>query len=125
MPTYSDEIIEIKCDIEPIKILTGEIFNNVSVSSFISPVISINAQISNILELTGSFFLESTIQINNINIPETISNEEYDGTYKITPSISKQTLDTNKKLLRKNIVIEEIPTFWTQNITGMTFIIGD
>lgn len=125
MSTHSDEIAEIKCDIEPIKILTGEIFDNISISSSISPVIDINGQINDILELTGSFFLESTIQIDDINIPEVIDNEEYDGVYRITPSVNEQTLDTDKKLLRKDIIVEEIPTFWTQNITGMTFIIGD
>lgn len=42
MSTHSDEIAEIKCNIEPIKILTGEIFDNISISSSISPVININ-----------------------------------------------------------------------------------
>lgn len=125
MSTHSDEIAEIKCNIEPIKILTGEIFDDISISSSISPVININGQIDDILELNGSFFLESTIQINNINIPDIINNEEYEGVYRVTPSVNEQTLDTDKKLLRKDIIVEQIPTFWTQNITGMTFIIGD
>ena len=125
MSTHSDEIAEIKCNIEPIKTLTGEIFDNISISSSISPVININGQINNILELNGSFFLESTIQINNINIPDIVNNEEYEGVYRVTPSVNEQTLDTDKKLLKKDIIVEQIPTFWTQNITGMTFIIGD
>lgn len=125
MSTHSDEITEIKCNIEPIKILTGEIFDDISISSSISPVININGQIDDILELNGSFFLESTIQINNINIPDIVNNEEYEGVYRVTPSVNEQTLDTDKKLLRKDIIVEQIPTFWTQNITGMTFIIGD
>lgn len=39
MSYHTDEIVEIKCDIEPIKTLTGEIFNAFSISSDISPVI--------------------------------------------------------------------------------------
>jgi len=42
MSTHSDEIVEIECDIESIKILTGEIFDNISISSSISPIININ-----------------------------------------------------------------------------------
>lgn len=126
MSYHTDEIVEIKCDIEPIKTLTGEIFNAFSISSDISPVIQVTGLIDDsLLELTGSFFLDSIIQITDIQIPDTIDGEQYGGRYIITPSTIEQVLDTDKKVLREDIVVQKIPTFWTQNVTGMTFIIGE
>lgn len=120
MPNHIDELIEINCDTE----LTREIFDNISVSSDISPTIEIEGKINDILELTGSFFLNPVIQIDDITIPQIIG-EVYEGPSVVIPSVNEQILNTNKKQCNNDIIIEEIPTFWTQNQTGMTFIIGN
>jgi len=63
--------------------------------------------------------------VKNIEIPKTVGGAPYDGAYIVTPSVNEQILDTDKKILKKDIIVQEIPTYWTSNITGMTFIIGD
>ena len=116
MPNQINDIIEINSIIKPGLELTGEI----------SSLIQINGEINNdISEITGSIFSDPVIEVNNLEIPKVISGKIYEGAYVVIPSTTEQTLDTNKKVLTDDIVIEEIPTFWTQNQTGMTFIIGN
>lgn len=122
---HIDKILEIDCKIEPILELIGEVSNNINISSDISSTTQINGEINTITELIGSFFLTPILQVNNIQIPKTINNQIYDGAYVVIPSINGQTLNTDKKVMTRDIIVEEIPTFWTQNSTGMTFIIGN
>lgn len=125
MPNHIDEIIKIDCNIQSISELIGEISENMNIFSDISPMAQIHGELNEMLELTSSFFLTPVLQVNNIEIPKTINNELYDGTYIVIPSVNQQTLDTYKKVMTRDIIVEEIPTFWTQNTTGMTFIIGN
>lgn len=49
----------------------------------------------------------------------------YSGETVITPKVREQTeLETAKKTVLQNIVVEEIPYYETSNIKGITFIIG-
>ena len=125
MPNHVDEIIEINCDISSTSELTGEIFNDMNISLDISPMLELSGEIGDVPELVGSFFLKPIIQINDIEIPKVIGGQIYDGAYIIIPSVNQQSLDTNKKVMTGDVIVEEIPTFWTQNTTGMTFIIGN
>lgn len=125
MSIHTDEIVKINCDINSPIELVGEMSNIIDISSDISPIETINSEISNIQELVGSFFLNPIIQVDGIEIPKTIGGDPYDGAYVITPAVNEQILDTDKKILKKDMIIEEIPTYWTSNQTGMTFIIGE
>lgn len=51
--------------------------------------------------------------------------DEYPGPYNVIPAVSSQTLSTANKYMTSNVLVEEIPTYLTQNEKGMTFIIGD
>lgn len=51
--------------------------------------------------------------------------EIYEGSYKVTPSVSNQTLDTANKLMKSDVIIEEIPyAEVTNNSGGKTASIG-
>ena len=106
MPNHVDNILNIDCNIESVSEIVGEISDNVE-------------------KLTGSFSTGSVIQINNIDIPKVINEELYDENYSVIPSVNEQVLNTRKKIMKQDVIIEEIPTFWTSNATGMTFIIGN
>lgn len=70
------------------------------------------------------------IQANNAELREAIemaeelpdantSNYEvYEGEYKVTPSVSNQTLDTANKLMKSDVTIEEIPYAEVSNNSG-------
>lgn len=50
---------------------------------------------------------------------------EYDGVYEVTPSVQTQTLQTMGKKMSKNITVNEIPYFVTENeAQGNTIYIG-
>ena len=51
--------------------------------------------------------------------------EFYDGIYTVTPSTSKQVIDTTNKLLKTDLVVEKIPyREVSNNKGGKTVIIG-
>ena len=51
--------------------------------------------------------------------------EKYVGNYHITPSMQRQSLQTAEKLVAEDIIINEIPVYRTQNLSGgYTVIIG-
>lgn len=52
--------------------------------------------------------------------------ETYDGKYNVTPKTQEQTLETENKLMEKNIKIEKIPYYEVSNPEGgTTFIIAE
>jgi len=55
-----------------------------------------------------------------------IDRDIYEGPYVVTPAVElQQVLETDGKIMKDDVVVEEIPTYLTQNEKGMTFIIGD
>jgi hypothetical protein len=49
----------------------------------------------------------------------------YTGETRITPKVREETeLETARKLVMDNIIVEEIPYYETSNIKGITFVIG-
>lgn len=49
---------------------------------------------------------------------------QYVGEYTIIPDFEKQQLETKNKMLKDNVVVEEIPHYMVSNSTGNTFVIG-
>ena len=50
----------------------------------------------------------------------------YSGSYKVTPKVSEQVLETKQKIMESDLVVKEIPYFDTSNTAGGTTIyIGD
>lgn len=70
------------------------------------------------------------IQANNAELRECIELAEklpdantgncdvYEGTYKVIPSVSSQTLDTSNKLMQSDVVVEKIPYAEVSNNSG-------
>lgn len=70
------------------------------------------------------------IQANNAELREAIEMAEklpdantadyevYEGSYKVTPSVLNQTLDTSNKLMQSDVLIEEIPYAEVSNNSG-------
>lgn len=70
------------------------------------------------------------IQENNADLRECIEIAEklpdantadydvYEGTYKVIPSVSSQTLDTAHKLMQSDVVVEQIPYAEVSNNSG-------
>lgn len=53
------------------------------------------------------------------------SPDPYEGDYTVTPKMEAQSLPTTNKTLSKDVLVEEIPVFQTENISGgFTVIIG-
>ena len=49
----------------------------------------------------------------------------YEGTYRVTPSVLSQTLDTSNKLMQSDVLVEKIPYVEvTNNSGGTTATIG-
>ena len=44
----------------------------------------------------------------------------YEGSYAVTPSVERQTLDTSNKLMQADVVVEEIPYAEVSNNSGGT-----
>jgi hypothetical protein len=42
----------------------------------------------------------------------------YEGTYKVTPAVSEQTLDTSNKLMQSDVLVEKIPYAEVKNNSG-------
>ena len=54
------------------------------------------------------------------NLPDanTSDYEVYEGSYKVTPAVSSQTLGTAHKLMQADVVVEEIPYAEVKNNSG-------
>lgn len=54
-----------------------------------------------------------------------VEHDEYDGSYIVIPQIDKQILDTSNKVMRTDLVIEQIPYAEVTNLAnGTTVTIG-
>lgn len=49
---------------------------------------------------------------------------DYRGPYRVIPSTQEQILDTNDKIMKDDVTVEEIPYFETANEYGYTIYIG-
>ena len=54
------------------------------------------------------------------NLPNanTADYEVYEGSYKVTPAVSSQTLDTSNKLMQADVLVEKIPYAEVSNNSG-------
>ena len=54
------------------------------------------------------------------NLPDanTSDYEVYEGSYKVTPAVSSQTLDTSNKLMQADVLVEKIPYAEVSNNSG-------
>lgn len=53
-----------------------------------------------------------------------IEPEPYKGSYDVTPTRSVQSLDTDNKMMVRDVTIQPIPYYETSNPKGITAIIG-
>ena len=52
--------------------------------------------------------------------------EAYEGSYKITPTVSEQTLETQGMRMLDDVVVQAIPYYAVDNAArGQTIVIGD
>lgn len=70
------------------------------------------------------------IQANNAELREAIEMAEklpdantadyevYEGSYKVTPTVSSQTLDTSNKLMQADVLVDKIPYAEVSNNSG-------
>lgn len=94
----------------------------------------LNGHISNSTSLNGKVYnkniLSAKIKTRNVLSgvmqisKKQIEYEKYKGLYDITPTIDKQELQTEKKVMIENLTIESIPFYEVANPTGETIIIG-
>lgn len=50
--------------------------------------------------------------------------EQYEGDYTITPKVEEQKMQTKNKMMKENVIIEQIPFHEFSNETGTTVVIG-
>lgn len=63
--------------------------------------------------------------VNELPSADTADYEVYEGSYKVTPSVSSQKLDTSNKLMQSDVLVEEIPyAEVTNNFGGKTVTIA-
>ena len=63
--------------------------------------------------------------VNELPSADTAEYEVYEGSYKVTPSVSSQTLDTSNKLMQADVLVEKIPYAEVSNtVGGVTATIG-
>lgn len=70
---------------------------------------------------------ESIKLTNPVTIIYQDNEESYEGTYEVTPKVSRQVvLPTKKKLMKDDVTVLKIPQFEVSNETGgITLILGD
>lgn len=53
------------------------------------------------------------------------ASEQYVGIYEVIPDKNSITLETANKLMKRNVLVEAVPTYIVSNISGgTTFVIG-
>ena len=71
--------------------------------------------------LTGEILtlpkMSGNVGAKTINIG-TADYEVYEGSYKVTPAVSSQTLDTSNKLMQADVLVEKIPYAEVSNNSG-------
>ena len=69
--------------------------------------------------------LEITVDFGNLSIIGRCHHETYDGTYEVTPTFSRQTLNTHDKLMTDDLTVRPIEVSRTSNLQGgNTIFIG-
>ena len=69
--------------------------------------------------------LEITVDFGSLSISGRCHHETYDGTYEVTPTFSKQTLNTYNKLMTDDLTVRPIEVSRTSNPQGgNTIFIG-
>lgn len=69
--------------------------------------------------------LEITVDFGNLSIVGRCHHETYDGTYEVTPTFSRQTLNTHDKLMTDDLTVRPIEVSRTSNPQGgNTIFIG-
>lgn len=56
--------------------------------------------------------------VNELPDADTADFEVYEGSYRVTPAVSSQTLGTAHKLMQADVVVEEIPYAEVKNSSG-------
>lgn len=56
--------------------------------------------------------------VNELPDADTADFEVYEGSYRVTPAVTPQTLDTSSKLMQADVVVEEIPYAEVKNNSG-------
>lgn len=79
--------------------------------------------------LNSTYTLNGTISTCNVItgevIPIVLSYVNYEGSYKVTPKVSSQVLETAHKVMSEDVTVAEIPYFEVSNIgKGHTVYIG-
>lgn len=66
-----------------------------------------------------------------VSIPMTVSStfefaefEYYDGEYTVVPKVTEQTLQTEGKIMRQDVTVEQVPYYETSNQKGLTAYIA-
>ena len=69
--------------------------------------------------------LEITVDFGSLSIIGRCHHETYDGTYEVTPTFSRQTLNTHDKLMTDDLTVRAIEVSRTSNPQGgNTIFIG-
>lgn len=63
-------------------------------------------------------FASVSVNVRTSGGADDLNYEVYEGSYIVTPSVSKQTLDTANKLMKSDVIIEEIPYAEVGNNSG-------
>ena len=76
--------------------------------------------------LTGALSRRGAMLTGIMTIPQVMDAETYDGAYEVTPKAFDETvLETERKLMRHDVTVREIPYYETSNLSGgYTAIIG-
>lgn len=93
--------------------ITGNITSSININGSLSSNSNLIAKVENINNLDAS-----------LNIGGSGSYLDYSGSYDIIPNQNNQTLQTENRVLRQDLLVEKIPYFETSNDYGKTVYIG-
>lgn len=111
-------IIELNGIIDDDIFLLAELSDPINLSAEIATLDEITCIINDIFEITGIITSDAVITA-DIQIPNIIATELYDGTYEVKPkAYNSITLDTSGKTLIDDVVVTKIPYYETSNDTG-------
>ena len=102
--------------------ITGSI-NDTKITGNVSSTININGLLSNNNNLNSNIQSNSNISA-KLSVGGSGSYLDYSGSYDIIPNQQDQTLQTQNKILRENMLVEKIPYYETSNDYGKTVYIG-
>lgn len=89
-----------------------------SIVGSLTPMATISGSLSSVnAEITGKLSGTGGIA-GQINVPERIDAEVYDGDYIVYPRFDEQTLETKNKLMKDDVTINEIAVSKVTNPQG-------